>query len=332
MISKAMISKAMISKAMISKAMISEAMISEAMISEAMISEAMISEAMISDAMISEAMISEAMISKASRFILPSLLDLSFHLSGDDTVMFYHPLFREWLIRRKDNETTKFLCDPRNGHLAIALNYSRCPSELNTDKILDLCHHMLKAHVYRNHQNAKDLQSVWLSQVTIQDQLLSQALGSTRNIYAPNVNVARLLLLAGASPHYVGGLMQNAPLLAIFAHEGTEEMVALLAEFGADVNCRNADGATPLMFACQKGRDEVARTLVQSGATVNAIDNGDKSALVYAAEHGHLDIVELLVACDWQVQSNELGLVEAAQQATVMAASKSNIQVIIIYY
>jgi hypothetical protein len=38
------------------------------------------------------------------------------------------------------------------------------------------------------------------------------------------------------------------------------------------------------------------------------------------------------VACDWQVQSNELGLVEAAQQATVMAASKSNIQVIIIYY
>ena len=72
-----------------------------------------------------------------------------------------------------------------------------------------------------------------------------------------------MLLLAGASPHYVGGLMQNAPLLALFAHEGYEEMVALLLEFGSDVNCRNADGITPLMFACQKGNPEVARTLVQ---------------------------------------------------------------------
>lgn len=152
-----------------------------------------------------------------------------------------------------------------------------------------------------------------------------------RNIYSPNVNVSRLLLLAGASPHYVGGLMQNAPLLALFAHEGFEDMVNLLIEFGADVNCRNADGITPLMFACQKGRSEVARTLVQHGATVNAVDNGDKSALVYAAEHGHLDILELLVACDWDMASisleNSLGLVEAAQQATVVAASKGNIKV-----
>ena len=82
------------------------------------------------------------------------------------------------------------------------------------------------------------------------------------------------------------------------------------------------------MFASQKGRSEVARTLVQHDATVNAIDNGDKSALVFAAEFGHLDIVELLVACDWPHNtSNQLGLVEAAQQATVAAASKGHIQV-----
>ena len=37
----------------------------------------------------------------------------------------HHPLFREWLIRRRDNESTKFMVDPRNGHLAIALTYSR---------------------------------------------------------------------------------------------------------------------------------------------------------------------------------------------------------------
>lgn len=103
---------------------------------------------------------------------------------GDDTVMFYHPLFRDWLIRRKDNESTKFMVDPRNGHLALALTYSRFSSStsemLTAEKILDLCHHMLKAHVYRNNMHAnssKDLQSVWLCQVAAQDQLLSQALG-----------------------------------------------------------------------------------------------------------------------------------------------------------
>ena len=31
-----------------------------------------------------------------------------------------------------------------------------------------------------------------------------------------------MLLLDGASPHYVGGLIQNAPLLALLAHEGYE--------------------------------------------------------------------------------------------------------------
>ena len=112
--------------------------------------------------------------------------------------MFYHPLFREWLIRRRDNESTKFMVDPRNGHLAIALTYSRgsaansscnsngnstnssCNSssppasiELNAEKILDLCHHMLKAHVYRNHQNSKSLQSTWLCQIA--DQVINKS-------------------------------------------------------------------------------------------------------------------------------------------------------------
>ncbi len=176
------------------------------------------------------------------------------------------------------------------------------------------------------------MQSVWLAQITssVQDQLLSQALGSTRNIYCPNVNVSRLLLLAGATPHYVGGLMQNAPLLSIFANEGYEEMVALLIEFGANVNARNADGMTPLMFACAKGQGEVVRLLIQAGAPVNSVDSLDKSGLVYAAENGHLEIIELLVACDWPALRNELTLREAAQQATVMAASKGYIQVWIV--
>lgn len=42
---------------------------------------------------------------------------------ADDTLMFFHPTFREWLVRRKDFESKKFLCDSRNGHAAIAFRY-----------------------------------------------------------------------------------------------------------------------------------------------------------------------------------------------------------------
>lgn len=44
---------------------------------------------------------------------------------GDDTVMFYHNLFRDWLVMRRESEPDKFLCDPRYGHLAIALSLCR---------------------------------------------------------------------------------------------------------------------------------------------------------------------------------------------------------------
>ena len=35
------------------------------------------------------------------------------NLRQDGTYMYFHPAFREWLIRREDNESPKFLCDLR---------------------------------------------------------------------------------------------------------------------------------------------------------------------------------------------------------------------------
>lgn len=87
---------------------------------------------------------------------------------ADDTVMFFHPTFREWLIRRRDFESTKFVCDPRTGHAAIAFRMCRDLENfpLTPDKTLELGHHILKAHIYKN-QNpdemdipARDLQVI----------------------------------------------------------------------------------------------------------------------------------------------------------------------------
>ena len=122
----------------------------------------------------------------------------------DNTYMFFHPSFREWLIRRDENESSKFLCDLRSGHSGIAFRLSRVQALLDAEKTLELGHHILKAHVYRNVTlqtiSPRDLQANWVANSS---ENVSEAVCSLRNIYSPNVKVSRLLLLAGASPDYV---------------------------------------------------------------------------------------------------------------------------------
>eukprot|EP00096_Caligus_rogercresseyi_P016336 TRINITY_DN8949_c0_g1_i1.p1 TRINITY_DN8949_c0_g1~~TRINITY_DN8949_c0_g1_i1.p1 ORF type:complete len:805 (-),score=176.27 TRINITY_DN8949_c0_g1_i1:609-2726(-) len=244
--------------------------------------------------------------------------------------MFYHPLFREWLLRRNDEDTsTKFLCDPRVGHIGIGLNLIRQEGgPFEPDTLLEIAYHMLEAHVYDDPSEdtisptavaSRELQASWLAQSA---ETMSLALASLKNIFAPDAKVSRLLLLSGASPHFlVQNYLKKATLIGVYAHEGFEEMVALLMEYRADVNSANAMGMTPLMFASMKGNLDIVRLLLESGATVNKTDRNDKCALVYAAQNGHLNIIEVLIAYDWD-NDHDLTLAEAAQQAMVMAASR----------
>lgn len=52
-------------------------------------------------------------------------------------------------MRRDEGESTKFLCDLRLGHAAIAFRLSRLQAPLDGERALELGHHILKAHVYR---------------------------------------------------------------------------------------------------------------------------------------------------------------------------------------
>ena len=252
---------------------------------------------------------------------------------ADDTVMFIHPTFREWLYKRKDGpESQKFLCDPRNGHAAIALRMSRVEAPLNPDRTLDLGHHILKAHLYKNMAVGstplppRDLQAIWVAQST---EDLSLALGSVRNVASPNTKVSRLLLLAGASPDSVSDYLDRSPLMGVFANQGFADMVTVLIEFGGNVNASNANGKTPLMLASSQGHGDIVRLLLQHGAVVNLTDKKDQCALVQAAEHGHLDVLNLLINCDWLTNEiNDLSLSEAAQQAAVAAAKSGHEQIL----
>lgn len=115
----------------------------------------------------------------------------------DNTYMFFHPSFREWLIRRDEGESNKFLCDLRSGHAGIAFRLSRVQSPLDAEKTLELGHHILKAHLYKNmtlHKySSRDLQAHW---VASSSEDVSAALCTLRNIYNPNVKVSFMLFQA----------------------------------------------------------------------------------------------------------------------------------------
>ncbi|CAH0559167.1 unnamed protein product [Brassicogethes aeneus] len=248
----------------------------------------------------------------------------------DDTYMFFHPSFREWLIRRDECESTKFLCDLRSGHAGIAFRLSRVQAPLDPEKTLELGHHILKAHVYRNvsstNISSRDLQAYWVAESSDN---VSAALCNLRNMYSPNVKVSRLLLLAGASPNYLTDFLGNAPVLCMYANEGIVPMVSLLLEFGADVELTNSQGCTALSLASSRGHCDVVRQLIAAGASPGHADTGGYCPLVHAARNGCLNVVGYLLACDWVIKNPEdMELVEAAQQALIAASSQGHVEIV----
>jgi ankyrin repeat protein len=73
-------------------------------------------------------------------------------------------------------------------------------------------------------------------------------------------------------------------------------MVALLLDRGADINLRDNDDWTPLMWAAWSGLPKVADTLLARGAEVATADRQGNTALIIAARRGHADIVKALLA------------------------------------
>ncbi|XP_017100396.2 protein TANC2 isoform X7 [Drosophila bipectinata] len=249
----------------------------------------------------------------------------------DNTYMFFHSSLREWLMRRDEGESSKFLCDARLGHAAIAFRLSRLQAPLSPQLTLELGHHMLKAHLYGGCSQAvlspRDLQSYWLAGAADN---ISGSLGALRNVYSPNLKVSRLVLLAGASPNHRTDYMGGAPILCIAAHEGILPMVSLLLEFGADVGLTNSQGCTPLILAAMRGHCDVVRPLVAAGSSLGQLDITQRCALVHAARMGHLTVVKYLLACDWtpRPHSQDVTRAVALQQALIGSAAQAHCKIL----
>ena len=79
------------------------------------------------------------------------------------------------------------------------------------------------------------------------------------------------------------------------AQEGRADAVRLLIGAGADVDIDDDDGWTALMLAAGEGRADAVRLLIGAGADVNADDDDGWTALMWAAQEGRTDTARLLM-------------------------------------
>ncbi|XP_070535963.1 protein TANC2-like [Ptychodera flava] len=244
-------------------------------------------------------------------------------LRNDGTRMFYHPSFREWLMRRDEPESVKFLCDERNGHALLAFRLSRQNPKLSGKKVLDLGHYILKAHIYKTlgrqlGYSSRELQAIWMS-LNVED--LSACLALRQNVYSPNIKVSRLLLLAGASPNICTDDPGNIPLLCMAARQGHTEMVSLLLEFRAKVDFACDNGMTALCYAASNGHVEIIRMLLIKRAKIFHTDKNGWCALVHAARNGQLEAVTYLLQSDWYSREPVMLTKSLAMQQALVASS-----------
>ena len=77
---------------------------------------------------------------------------------------------------------------------------------------------------------------------------------------------------------------------------GYTEIVRELLTIGSEVNMRDNYGRTPLMFASSGQFPETVKLLLQNKAEPNMADGEEHfTALMYAAAEGHLEVVKLLL-------------------------------------
>ena len=93
----------------------------------------------------------------------------------------------------------------------------------------------------------------------------------------------RLLLQAGADAK------RNCSPLSASARSGNPDIIKMLLEKGAEVDCEDKDGFTPLEYAVLNNKTEAVRLLLQTGADAKR----NCSLLTTPARRGNTDIIKM---------------------------------------
>ncbi|XP_012582889.1 PREDICTED: ankyrin repeat and SOCS box protein 3 isoform X2 [Condylura cristata] len=113
--------------------------------------------------------------------------------------------------------------------------------------------------------------------------------------FQENAEIIKLLLKKGANKECQDDF--GITPLFVAAEYGKLESLNILISSGANVNCQALDKATPLFIAAQEGHTECVELLLSSGADPNLYCNEDYWQLPIhaAAQMGHTKILDLLI-------------------------------------
>ena len=93
--------------------------------------------------------------------------------------------------------------------------------------------------------------------------------------------------------------VRSEPVSKISIHEASLNGVAADLEIalnsGTDINAKDEDGRTALMYAAYNGHTAIIEKLIKKGATVNLTDNYGRTALMFASSGSYPESVRLLL-------------------------------------
>jgi hypothetical protein len=252
--------------------------------------------------------------------------------NGDNGVTIVYPSLRDWLTRRQDGTSTKFLADIRlanvftnclchwmncsTGHLLIALWMSRRADPLSTDELFELGHHLLKAHPFRHvrssgrdtpNQTAVDapmsasLMTSTFSGMSIVATVPPPTTATGRDCQLHWIQQAAGALLPTALCSQRNLAAPNTKVCTKYVYIAMYVQVSrLLLLAGADAQASIATttgGVQPLLCAASaRGAADLCSLLIEFAP--DAIDRRDsvngRTPLMFAARSGHLDVVQIL--------------------------------------
>jgi len=115
-------------------------------------------------------------------------------------------------------------------------------------------------------------------------------------VYTNNLDIAKMLVQAGANVKATTRLDSATPLLMAAANANVD-MMELLLKAGADVNATSSLGTTPLMQASAAGSVDGVKALIEHGANVNAKDKlKEQTPIMFAAAMNRDAVIRLLAS------------------------------------
>lgn len=110
-----------------------------------------------------------------------------------------------------------------------------------------------------------------------------------------NIKDAAFWIEKGADVNMKLGRAAPPFLLQMAAENGSNEIVSLLIQHGAEINGQNPSGETALIAAAKSGKINTVILLLKHNAEINLSDHRRETALHQSAFWGYVNIVDLLI-------------------------------------